>query len=269
MRQPYAHFGWIKIPQMRGRLPVQESLLDPKGKKVFITGGTGRLGRALVEEALSQGAQVFFTYHQANSTARELERKGAYGFQSDFSDMRSIDRLSDALAERCRELHVLIHNAAATRDRLIRDMTEEDWDHVLCVDLKAPYYLTRKLLPLLRKASPAKIFMLTSRAAYSGGAGIANYAAAKAGLMALAKSFAHELGKEGVLVNIVNPGFMESRMTADVPEEIFARHVEASPLGRISEPEEVAKFICYLSSDEMSGVTGQIFNFESRKIPWQ
>lgn len=108
--------------------------------------------------------------------------------------------------------------------------------------------------------------MITSRVALQGGFGCANYAAAKAGLIALARSLAQELGKKNILVNAVNPGFMKSRLTEGLPEGVIQKNLADSPLHRFSDPEEVADFLVYLCSDQMTQVTGQVLHFESRKI---
>lgn len=234
-------------------------------KTILITGGTSRLGRAFVEKARAQGAAVFFTYHSGTQTAAALEALGARGFAVNLADMRAIDALAKELRATVKEgLDVLIHNAAATRDVLLRDMTEEDWDHVMTVDLKAPYYLTKKLLPLLFKKDPSKVLMITSRVGVQGGIGVSNYAAAKAGLIGLAKSLAQELGKKNVLINAVNPGFMLSAMTEDLPEEFKQKSLDDSLLGRVSNPEEVADFLVYLCTGAMNQVTGQVLHWESR-----
>lgn len=163
-------------------------------------------------------------------------------------------------------LDVLIHNAAVTEDASLQNMTEEAWDRVMRVNLKAPYFLTKKLLSPLFKAKPGKIFFIVSQAALRGIFGASNYAASKAGLVALAKSVAQEYGRKGVLANCVNPGFMKSAMTGRLPAEIFEKNIQASSLGRASDPAEVAKFLVYLSSDQMTQVTGQLFHYESRRI---
>ena len=224
------------------------------------------MGQAFVRKALSQGARVSFTYHSRSDEAKLLAGQGAEAYQLDLANNRAIDDFTRAFKEKVTTLDVLIHNAAAVRDHTIQNLSEEEWDTVLAVGLKAPYYLTKKLLPLLFKRRLSKIFMVTSRAAFTGGFGISNYAAAKAGLIGLTKSLAAELGKKEILVNAVNPGFMKSRMTENLPEEVVQSHLEASPLGRFSNPEEVADFLIYLCSDQMTQVTGQVFHFESRKI---
>ncbi len=261
-------------------------------KIILITGGTSELGRQFVQKALFAGARVYFTSFQDRETFQALESAGAAGFVLDLADMRAIDNFVKTFKEKERTLDILIHNAAAVRDHTLQNLTEEEWDYVMTVNLKAPYYLTKKLMPLLFKqsstchreesrpqgaASPRddvaisnsgratkKIFMMTSRAAVMGGFGVSNYAAAKAGLIGLTKSLAQELGKKNILTNAVNPGFMKSKMTRDLPPEVIRRNREASPLGKCSDPAEVADFLVFLCSDQMTQVTGQVFHFESR-----
>jgi len=210
------------------------------------------------------GASVSFTWHQGFDAAKTLEALGAKGWKLDLADCRDIERFAKDFRAASDGLDALIHNAAAVRDVLLRDMTEEDWDYVLAVNLKAPYYLTKKLLPLLFKKTPSKVLMITSRVGLQGGLGVSNYAAAKAGLIALAKSLARELGRKQVLVNAVNPGFMLSAMTDPIPEEYKQRNLTESPLGRYSDADEVADFLAYLCSDAMNQVTGQVLHWESR-----
>ena len=175
-----------------------------------------------------------------------------------------IDAFVTSFKEKAEELDILIHNAAATADARIEKMSESQWDEVLSVDLKAPFCLTQKLLPLLMRRTPSKVFTIVSRAGLNGLAGAANYAAAKGGLIAMTKTLAKELGRKKILVNAVNPGFMKSSMTARVPEEALQQNLHESPLKTFSDPGEVADFLVYLCSDLMRQVTGQVFHFESR-----
>lgn len=224
------------------------------------------MGRQFVRKALSAGARVYFTSFQDRETFQMLESAGAAGFVLDLADMRAIDDFVKSFKEKERTLDILIHNAAAVRDHTLQNLTEEEWDYVMTVNLKAPYYLTKKLMPLLFKGeSVKKIFMMTSRAAVTGGFGVSNYASAKAGLIGLTKSLAQELGKKNILTNAVNPGFMQSKMTRDLPPEVIQRNQEINPLGKCSDPAEVADFLVFLCSDQMTQVTGQVFHFESRK----
>jgi 3-oxoacyl-[acyl-carrier protein] reductase len=240
--------------------------LEPllQGKTILITGGTSRLGKAFVQKAAQHGARVFFTYHRSSGIARELEQTGATGFALDLTDIKAIDAFTAAFKEKNEQLDVLIHNAAVTSDALIENMSEEQWEDVLRINLKAPFYLTQKFLPLLLRKTPSKIFTIISRAGLSGLAGASNYAASKGGLIAMTKTLARELGRKRILVNAVNPGFMKSSMTENLPERIIQRNIEMSPLKTLSNSDEVADFLIYLSSDRMRQVTGQVFHFESR-----
>ena len=235
-----------------------------KDKTILITGGTSLLGQAFVRAAVREGARVFFTYFKASAAAKDLEKDGAQGFALDLAAARAIESFADSFKGKVEQLDILIHNAAATADARLEKMTEAQWENVLRVNLKAPFYLTQKLLPLLMRKKPSKIFMLVSRAGLSGLAGAANYAAAKGGLIAMTKTLAKELGRKKILVNAVNPGFMPSSMTAKVPAEVLQGNLEESPLKTFSDPGEVAEFLLYLSSDKMRQVTGQVFHFESR-----
>jgi len=235
------------------------------GKNILITGGTGTLGSAFVRKALEANASVSFTYYQNEEGANALRSLGAKGFRLDLADLPGIENFQKEFRAQTKELHVLIHNAALAHDGTIQNLDEAAWDEVMNVNLKAPYYLTKKLLSPLFKAKPAKIFFIVSRAALQGIFGAANYAASKAGLVALAKSLAQELGKKEILVNCVNPGFMKSRMTESLPQAVIEKNLAESALGKWSNPEEVADFLVYLSSDHMTQVSGQVFHFEARK----
>lgn len=237
-----------------------------KEKTILITGGTSQLGQAFVRQAVKHGAKVFFTFHKSSEAAKKLEQLGARGFSCDLGDMKAIERISADFVSQTGHLDVLIHNAAAIADAMIEKMSEEEWDWVMKVNLKAPFYLTKLLLPLLLRKTPSKILTIVSRAGLSGLYGAANYAASKGGLIAMTKTLAKELGRKKILVNAVNPGFMRSAMTQHLPEKIFEKALLESPLKTYSDPEEVAGFLVYLSSDLMRQVTGQVFHFESRPL---
>lgn len=237
-----------------------------KEKTILVTGGTGQLGQAFVRKAVQCGARVFFTYLRSQAIAQELERLGARGYALDLASVPAMESFATSFQKEVEQLDVLIHNAAATADALIEKMPEKDWDRVVAINLKAPFYLTKLLLPLLLRNQPSKVFMLVSRAGLSGLYGAANYAASKGGLIAMTKTLAKELGRKKILVNAINPGFMRTSMTAHVPEAVVQKNLQDSPLRTFSDPEEVADFMVYLSSDLMRQVTGQVFHFESRPL---
>ncbi|OGW80559.1 MAG: hypothetical protein A3G33_09310 [Omnitrophica bacterium RIFCSPLOWO2_12_FULL_44_17] len=235
-------------------------------KTILITGGTGALGRAFVESACKEGAQVFFTYFRHSEEAKRLETLGAKGFHVDLAQRSEIDRLVRDLSACTMELDAVIHNAAIVRDKTLANLSTEDWDEVLAVNLDAVYYLTKQLLPIITRKPGAKILNIVSRVGLRGNFGQVNYAAAKGGLIALTKTLAKELGRKGILVNGLNPGFMKSELTKGLPEDVIERNVKESPLRTISDPKEVSDFLIYLLSDHVQHVTGQIFHYDSRSV---
>lgn len=244
--------------------------MDLSGKNILITGGTSVLGECLVREALAVNARVFFTWNKNEAKASELEAVAAQskngsarGIKLDLTSSEAIQSIAKKFLEAVRALHGVVHNAAETRDGILENLSESDWDSVMNVNVKAPAFLTRELMPALEKARPARIVALTSRAATAGVYGASNYAASKAALEAWVKTLARESG-EKILVNAVNPGFMLSGMTEKVSEKAKENQKNLSPLKKFSDPKAVAKSILYLLSDENEQITGQVLNFESR-----
>lgn len=240
--------------------------MDLTGKNFFITGGTSVLGECLVREALAANARVFFTWHKNEVKARELEQIHARAIRLDMNSADAVQAAGQKVAAAVRALHGLVHNAAVIRDATLENLTEQDWDTVMAANVRAPFILTRELMPVLEKAKPGRVVALTSRAAAAGVYGASNYAASKAALEAWVKTLAREAGDK-VLVNAVNPGFMLSGMTAKVPEKAKENQKNLSPLKKFSDPASVAKKILYLLSEENEQITGQVLNLESRMGP--
>ncbi len=234
------------------------------GKTILITGGTSVLGAAFIKKAVQAGAKIFFTFYSNESFAEEIKRSGASGFHVDLQSRAEINALFDQIKSQTETLDGLIHNAAITKDRLIQNIEETEWQSVLDVNLNSVYWLTKKMLHLFLKAERSKILNIVSAVGLRGGFGQASYAASKGGLIALTKSLAKELGSRKILVNALNPGFMESKMTRELPADIVERNMNRSVLKEISDPNEMADFMVYLMSDQVKRVSGQIFNFESR-----
>lgn len=235
-------------------------------KKIFITGGTSTLGSAFIRKAIHEGAEIYFTFCSDKKTADDLIRLGAKGIRVDFLKQEDLISVKTFLASQTKSLDGLIHNAAITRDRTIQNLEESEWDEAIHADLRAVYYLTKELLRFLLKSEQSRILMLTSQVGLHGGYGQAAYAAAKGGMIALTKTLAKELGKRKILVNALNPGFMESKMTKNLPKDVEERNRKRSVLGEISTAEEVSDFMIYLMSDQMKRVSGQIFHMESRIV---
>jgi 3-oxoacyl-[acyl-carrier protein] reductase len=239
--------------------------VDLTGKIILITGGTGGLGTALVERALEERATVLFTYHRDEERARQLQAKGGHPFRVDLRQLSEIDTLRERVKKEFPRLDALVNNAGIVRDHTLQNLTEEDWDEVIQVNLRSAYYLTKRLLSLLFKMKGAKILNITSRVGEQGGFGGSNYAASKAGLVGFTKSLAQELGKKKIAVNAVSPGFMISKMSVNLPERVLEKQKQDSAFGTYGDSKEVADFIVYLLSDRVRNVTGQVFHYDTRK----
>jgi 3-oxoacyl-[acyl-carrier protein] reductase len=172
----------------------------------------------------------------------------------------------DALMERIRtdhgQLDVVIHSAGITRDRVLWKMSDEEWSDVLEVNLNSAFYLLRAAVPLLRQTGGGAVVLVSSITAQRGKFGQTNYAASKAGMIALGKTAALELGRFRVRVNAVAPAWIETRMTANVPENIREKELEDSPLGRLGEPGDVARVVLFLGSDLSRHVNGQVIRVD-------
>jgi 3-oxoacyl-[acyl-carrier protein] reductase len=237
---------------------------DLAGKTILVTGGTGTLGSEIVKQALADKATVYFTYVSQSAAAESLNRLGAKSIPADLRRAEDLDRIKEILKKESRPLDGLVHNAGMVRDRTVGNMTEEEFDEVLAVNLTAVFRLTKRLLPLIYKSSAGKVVTIASRVGMQGGFGEANYAAAKAGLAAFTKTLAWEVGRKGICVNAVAPGFMISRLNDQLPAPVYENQKRASCLGSLADPAEVARFILYLLSDMVKGVSGQFFYFDSR-----
>jgi len=237
-----------------------------ENKSILVTGGTGSLGSVLVEKLVRGRSKVFFTYHQNESKAKDLRAQGAIGFQIELSNREDIRGLKEKIKAHTASLDGLVNNAATLFDKTVSKMSTEEWDRVIEVNLTSVFVITKALLPILYKSEKAKIVNLTSRVALKGGFGQANYAAAKAGVIAFTKSLAREVGRKGICVNAVNPGFMITGMNRDLSGEILESQWSASALGAYSDPDRVTDFILYLLSSRADTITGQTFHMDSRNV---
>ncbi|SHI40865.1 3-oxoacyl-[acyl-carrier protein] reductase [Rubritalea squalenifaciens DSM 18772] len=212
--------------------------------RVLITGGEGGLGAACAEEFRAAGWEVL-------APGR---------WELDVSDSGSVDAY---FQEHGAELDLLVCNAGLTRDHLLARMSEEDWDQVMQVNLKGAFLCAKAAARGMIKRRSGQIVFISSYSAFHPPAGQASYAAAKAGLSGLTKSLAQELGGRGVRVNLVVPGFMETKMTAPLGEEVKQAALAKHALGRWNQPQRVARFIHFLQT-ELPETSGQTFNLDSR-----
>jgi 3-oxoacyl-[acyl-carrier protein] reductase len=237
-------------------------------KTAIVTGGTRGIGLAIAHRLAADGFDLVVTYRgdqdQAAAAEKELGGSGrkVQLFAGDLADAHKAGALiEDAMAAHGR-IDVLVNNAGITRDTLIMRMSEDDWDAVLTNNLKSAFLCSKAAIrPMLRQRS-GRIINITSVVGLVGNAGQANYAAAKAGLVGLTKSVAKEVGSRGITVNAVAPGFIETRLTEVLTDEMKQLLLKQTPLGRFGSPEDVAGAVSFLASDAASFITGHVLTVD-------
>ncbi len=228
------------------------------GKAALVTGASGGIGAAIARALHAQGAVVALSGTRADaleSLAAELGER-AHPCPADLRDPAAADALVAAAEAAAGPLHVLVNNAGLTRDGLALRMKEEDWQSVLEVDLSAPFRLARAALRGMLRRRAGRIVSVGSIVGHTGNPGQANYVAAKAGLVGLTKALAQEVASRGITANVVAPGFIDTAMTAGLPEAQRERLLAAIPLGRMGRPEDVASAVLFLCSEEAAWITG-------------
>lgn len=232
-------------------------------KTAIVTGSTRGIGHAIAKELYEGGANVVITGRneaQAREVAEKLsatEGGQAVGFGVDVGDPKQADALIAAAMEQFGRVHILVNNAGVTRDTLFLRMKPEDWAHVLDVNLNGVYNCSRAVTRTMMRQRYGRIINISSIVGLTGNAGQTNYAAAKAAVIGFSRSLARELAGRNITVNVVAPGYIRSDMTDVLDEQIKAKLMEQIALGRIGEPEEVAKVVAFLASDDSSYMTGQ------------
>jgi len=226
----------------------------------LVTGATRGIGAAIATELAARGLCVLGTATTEEGAARisaALSAQGGAGLKLDVTDGVAVDALVDAVASKYGGLHVLVNNAGITRDTLAMRMKDADWDAVLDTNLKAVFRVSRAAIRPMMRQRFGRIISITSVVGASGNPGQANYAAAKAGVAGMTRALARELGSRGITVNCVAPGFIETDMTANLPEEQRKALLAQIALGALGHPGDIAHAVAYLASDGAGYVTGQ------------
>lgn len=234
--------------------------IDLTGKVAFVTGSTRGIGHAVAAALYQAGARVAVVGRdpaRARAVAAELGER-ALGVGCDVGDRAQIDAAIAATEQGLGPVEILVNNAGITRDNLLLRMSEADWDAVLDANLKGAFHTTQAVLKGMMKRRAGRIINITSIIGLTGNKGQANYAASKAGLIGFTKSVAKEYGSRGILVNAVAPGFIETDMTAGLPEDLRQAMLAGIVLGRLGRPEDVAGAVLFLASELSGYITGQV-----------
>lgn len=231
------------------------------GKVALVTGASRGIGAAIALELAQRGYQVIGTATTDDGAARITEALSAHagcrGANLNVNDGAAVEALIDEIVKGQGGLHVLVNNAGITRDMLAMRLKDEDWDAVVDTNLKAVFRASRAAIRPMMKQRFGRIISITSVVGASGNPGQANYAAAKAGVAGMTRALARELGSRGITVNCVAPGFIETDMTAKLPEEQQKALNAQIPLGHMGKPSDIAHAVAYLASAGAGYVTGQ------------
>jgi 3-oxoacyl-[acyl-carrier protein] reductase len=234
-----------------------------KDKVVLITGASGGIGKAIAKKFATAGAKVVLNdIAPAEEALKSFNQEiGGRYFLADVSKFEEVEKIVENIQKEFGRLDILVNNAGITQDRTLAKMTKEEWQKVIDIDLTGVFNCSKAVLPLII-ANQGKIVNISSLVGERGNFGQTNYAAAKAGIIGFTKALAKEVGRFGVTVNAIAPGFIETRLTENLPPEFKETIKKFTPLGRFGKPEEVANLVFFLASEEASFITGAVVNID-------
>jgi 3-oxoacyl-[acyl-carrier protein] reductase len=231
-----------------------------KGEIALVTGASRGIGAAIADELAALGARVIGTAtSQAGAEAihARLSASGGAGRVLNVTESASVEALVDEITKEFGAVSILVNNAGITRDNLLMRMKEDDWQAILDTNLSSVFRTSKAVMRGMMKARKGRIINIASVIGVTGNAGQANYAAAKAGIIAFSKSLAKEIGSRGVTVNVVAPGFIQTDMTKDLPEASREALVGQIALGRLGEPADIARAVAFLAGPSAAYITGE------------
>ncbi|MDZ7659583.1 3-oxoacyl-ACP reductase FabG [Fodinibius sp.] len=242
-------------------------MADFTGKVVLITGGAGGIGRETARQFLDNGAQVEL-WDMDKETGEKLvnewtdEGHQVHFEEVDVTDFDAVKQAMNDLKERWGQLDILINNAGITRDATLKKMSPEEWQQVVDVNLNGVFYCGKAAAELMREQESGVILNASSVVGVYGNFGQSNYVATKSGVIGLTKTWARELGRKGIRVNAVAPGFIETPMVNTVPDKVLEKLKGQTPLGRLGKPEDIASAYVFLASEQAAFITGTVLQVD-------
>jgi 3-oxoacyl-[acyl-carrier protein] reductase len=242
--------------------------MDFDDKVAIVTGASRGIGRAIALEFGGRGARVVVNFNQNSSAADEVVKKisesggEAFSHQADVSVFEQADGLVKTAIEKYGDLHILVNNAGITRDGLIMTMSESDWDDVIQTNLKSTFNCCKAAIRHMLRRRYGRIINIASVSGIMGNPGQTNYSASKAGQIGFTRALAREVASRTITVNAIAPGFIQTDIWSTVPEDAQKSLMDIIPLGRVGQPEEIAKAAAFLASDDAAYITGHILTVD-------
>ena len=234
-------------------------MFELEGKCALITGASGGIGGSIARALYAQGAKVALSGTRIDPLKALADDLGDRAFivPCNLSDVDAVKALPQKASEEMGGIDILVNNAGITKDNLFMRMSDDDWHQVIDVNLTSTMHLMKSVMRTMMKQRFGRIINITSIVGVTGNAGQVNYAASKAGMIGMTKSFAQEIATRGVTANCIAPGFIETAMTAELPNNVVENMLKSIPQGRMGQADEIAASVAFLASDEASYITGQ------------
>ncbi|MCK4348934.1 MAG: 3-oxoacyl-[acyl-carrier-protein] reductase [Thermoplasmatales archaeon] len=239
---------------------------DKINKVALVTGSSRGIGRAIALELAKSGISIVINNHEdpqeGIKVVNEIDKIGqrAIYLQADVSDPEQVKKMIEKIIEEFGRIDILINNAGITEDKMLENMDIDQWNRVIAVNLTGTFNCTKAVIKYMKIQGSGKIVNISSISAQTGNMGQSNYSASKGGIISFTKTVAKEYAKDGININAVAPGFIETKMLETIPEKLMQKLLSQVPVRRLGKPEEVAKLVHFLASDDANYITGQVIN---------